>query len=105
MKYCVNCNSLTNSTYYDHSIGFLCEKCVKEHGELKIEELNKEKDKINRQIQKIKEQIDNAIIVDCKHKNAFDTNYGFITKEGFITIWRCPDCNFTFNKLHEYKAR
>jgi len=49
------------------------------------------------------EQINNAIIADCEHKKAFDTNYGFVTKEGFITIWRCPDCDFTFNKLHEYK--
>ena len=105
MNYCANCNLPTKSTYYDHSIGILCGKCTKEHSELKIEELNKEKDKIIKQMQDIRKQINNAIIADCKHENAFDINYGHITKEGFITIWRCPDCDFTFNKLHEFKVR
>ena len=103
--YCAKCNSQTNSTYFIRQLGFLCGKCTKEHGEKEIEELNKEKDKINKQMQDIKKQINDAIIADCKHENAFDTNYGHVTKEGFVTIWRCPDCDFTFGKLHELKVR
>jgi len=66
MNYCANYNLPTNSTYYDHSIGFLCGKCTKEHGELEIEELNKEKDRIIKQIKYINEQITIAIQSDCK---------------------------------------
>ena len=99
INYCANCNSPTNSSLFIRQLGFLCGKCVKERGELEIKELNKEKDKIINQIQDIRKQINNTIIADCEHKNAFDTNYGFVTKEGFITIWRCPDCNFIFNRL------
>jgi len=103
-QFCFECFSPTNSKYYV-SMKVLCGKCAKIHGEEKIKELNKEKEEIDKQMQDIRKQINNAIIADCKHENAFDTNYGHITKEGFITIWRCPDCDFTFNKLHEFKVR
>ena len=98
MKYCANCNVKTNSTYHDHSIGFLCGKCVKEHGELKIEQLNKEKDKINKQIQDIKEKITIAIQSDCKHENSINTNYVFIGQDEFEQSWRCPDCGLIFKR-------
>ena len=103
-QFCFECFSPTDSTYF---VGLkkLCSKCAKIHGEEEIKKLNKEKEEINNKISNIRKHINDTIIADCKHENAFDTNYGHVTKEGFITIWRCPDCDFTFNKLHEFKVR
>jgi len=100
INYCAECNSPTNSIYYDYSIGFLCGKCVKEHGEYKIEELNKDKDKINKQIQEIKEQITIAIQSDCKHENSYGLCYGYYNydKHKFIEKYECPNCKLLFYK-------
>ena len=99
MTYCSNCNSPTNSTYLVRQQGILCGNCAKEHGEKEIRKLNIEITMLTRKRNEIHKQIREAIQADCKHKNAFGTEYGVIKEGNFSETWGCPDCDFTFDKL------
>lgn len=94
----LKCHKETNSNYLVRQLGVICGKCAKEHGEIEIVELNKEKDKINREINIVHKEIREAIQSDCKHKNAIDTGYGTCKNNMFNMIYRCPDCDFVFYK-------
>ena len=98
INYCAECNSPTNSTLFIRQLGFLCGECAMEYGNKEIEKLVNEKNKINKQIQEITSKIKETIQNDCKHKNAFASNYVFIGQDEFEQSWRCPDCGLIFKR-------
>jgi len=99
MTYCSKCNSPTKSTYLIRQIGILCGNCTKEHGEKEIEKLDNEITMLIRKKNEIHKQVREVIQADCKHENAFNTGYGIIKDGNFSETWRCPDCDFIFDKL------
>ena len=91
MKTCGKCTKHTNSNYSVRQYGILCGDCAKEHGDNKIEQLNKAINEIRENIGFINNDIKEAIYSDCKHKFE-DTGYCHITNGNVKTIYCCSAC-------------